>query len=180
MPKKRRRKRLNWFSRLFGFNEDAQTYKETQQLLVVDSDTITSKINNKSYKIGHFATEALGEQRARVMKNEKVQQLVGKAHGLVLKIEIGDVTNFHMMPSNRHATFQVCRSYHIHACATCPRIVSHTCLCNLPEGSNKHAHPGCSATQSLNRCAGGLTIQLPRIRRARCDTGRRHYGLRSR
>ena len=180
MPKKRRRKRLNWFSRLFGFNEDAQSYKQTQQLLVVDGNTITSKINNKSYKIGHFATEALGEQRARVMKNAKVQQLVGKTHGLVLKIEIGDVTKFHMKPSNRHATFQVCQLCHMHACATCRRIVPHTCLCNLPEGSNKNAHPGCSATQSLNRCAGGLTIQLPRIRRSRCDTGRRHYGLRSR
>ena len=112
---------LNWFSRLFGFNEDAQSYKQTQQILVVDGNTITSKINNKSYKIGHFATEALGEQRARVMKNEKVQQLVGKTHGLVLKIEIGDVTKFHMKPSNRHATFQVRRLYHIHACATCPR-----------------------------------------------------------
>ena len=112
MPKKRRRKtrkRLNWFSRLFGFNEDAQTYKETQQLLVVDGDTITSNRNNKSYKIGHFATETLGEQRARVMKNEKVPQLVGKTNGLVLKIEVADVTKLHMKPSNRHATFQVRR-----------------------------------------------------------------------
>ena len=108
MPRKRRkRKKLNWFSRLFGFNEAAKTYEETQQLLVVDGATITSKKNNKSYKIGHFATETLGEQRARVMKKEKVPQIVGKTNGLVLKVEIADVAKLHKDPSNRHATFQV-------------------------------------------------------------------------
>ena len=130
MPKKRRRKRRNWFSLLFGFDENAQTYKEIQQLLVVDGNTLASKRNSKSYKLGHFATESLGEQRARVMENEKVPQLVGQAHGLVLKIAIGDVTKFLMKPSNRHATFQVCYFPGMHK----------KCLCKVTEAQVRHMH----------------------------------------
>ena len=110
MPKKtrvRRKKKLDWFSRLFGFKEAGKTYEETQELLLVKGTTITSKKNNKSYQIGHFVRETLGEQRARVMKNERVPQIVEKKNGLVLDIKVADVTKLHMMPSNRHATFQV-------------------------------------------------------------------------
>lgn len=116
MPKKkragrRRKKKLNWFSRLFGFNEKAQTYKETQDLLLVKGTTITSKKNSKSYQIGEFVRETLGEQRARVMKNEKVEHILRKQNGLVLDVKIADVSKLHIMRSNRHATFQVASQF---------------------------------------------------------------------
>ena len=114
MPQKRRRKQLDWFARLFGFREVAHAYQEVQNLLVVDGTTITSKKNNKSYQIGHFVRETLGEQRARIMKKKELQHVLEKKHGLSLEIKVGDVTKLHMMPSNRHATFQVM----IFTCAT--------------------------------------------------------------
>ena len=135
MPKRcrGRKRRLDWFARLFGFTEAAHTYEEIQNLLVVNGTTITSKKNNKSYQIGNFKREQLGAQRARIMKKKGLQQILGKKHSLTLEIKVGDVGKLHMMPSNRHATFQViCLLAHP---INSPSMLNYDYYCRSPPSS---------------------------------------------
>lgn len=93
----------NWFSRLTGFNEEA--YATTQAQLEVQDNTLRSKVNRRSFGIGHFEMVSLAELRQRV-----AQERLTEAPTQV-GIVTGDVRQMHQMPQYAGALFQVASQF---------------------------------------------------------------------
>ena len=54
---------MNWFERLTGFKE--KSYAETKALLEVRGQRLHSKVNGRSFGIGHLELVSLAELRER-------------------------------------------------------------------------------------------------------------------
>ena len=96
----------DWFETLTGFKERA--YEETRGNLEVVSNTLRSKINNRSYSIGDLETPSLAELRARVGR-----VAAGLAGKLKVATVVGDVSELHRDPANQHALFQVASQFNL-------------------------------------------------------------------
>ena len=81
----------SWFAALFGFAET--DYATAQRGLVVDGDTLRSRANGRSFRIGTFATPSPGELRAR--------QAPPRAEGRVsVRLVFGDVSVLQGLPGS--------------------------------------------------------------------------------
>ena len=98
-----------WFYNLFGFAEQIKEplYDGTKAAFKVDGPVITCSETKRSFLCGRFVRETLGEQRARVLGNQKLQATLGKKRGLTLNVVTGDVSKLHAQMENKNATFQV-------------------------------------------------------------------------
>lgn len=88
---------MRWFEQLFGFAEAG--WASTQSKFDVEGSTLTSRVNGRTFGVGHFETPDLQTLRARA----------GAPQGspTVFHDAIGDVLELHADPSNRDAMFQV-------------------------------------------------------------------------
>jgi hypothetical protein len=93
----------NWFSRLTGFNES--TYEATQAQLEVQDNTLRSKVNGRSFDIGHFEMVSLAELRQRVAQEEVT------AGPTRVRIVTGDVRQMHQRAEYAGALFQVASQF---------------------------------------------------------------------
>jgi hypothetical protein len=91
---------MDWFETLFGFKET--TWDATRAGFAVDDETLASRWNGRSFRIGRFGTPTLGELRA------------GPAATGVLQARhewIDDALALHALPENEGATFQVASQF---------------------------------------------------------------------
>lgn len=93
----------DWFSRLTGFKEE--TYATTREQLQVNGSLLHSKVNGRSFGIGHFEMVSLAELRERVAQEQK------KAAPTQVDVVIGDVRQMHQMPEYAGALFQVASQF---------------------------------------------------------------------
>jgi hypothetical protein len=93
----------NWFNRLTGFNEG--TYATTQRQLDVQGHTLRSKVNGRSFDIGHFEMASLADLRTRVAQGE------GTSGPTRVSIVTGDVRQMHQVPDYEGALFQVASQF---------------------------------------------------------------------
>lgn len=93
----------DWFSRLTGFKEE--TYNSTRAQLEVSGTTLRSKVNGRSFAIGHFKMASLAELRA------KLSQTPGASGATQVRIVTGDVRRMHQAPEYANAVFQVASQF---------------------------------------------------------------------
>ena len=93
----------NWFRRLTGFNEG--TFATTQDQLEVQGDSLRSKVNGRSFGIGHFEMASLADLRTRVAQGE------GASTPTQVSIVTGDVRQMHQLPAYAGALFQVASQF---------------------------------------------------------------------
>ena len=97
-------KGADWFTNLFGFPETGDGVASLLTVEQRDGKTyLTSLANEKSYAVGAFSTPSLGELR----------DTAAAASGgrLTMSTAINDVSVYHALPANRHATFQVASQF---------------------------------------------------------------------
>ena len=97
-----------WYRNLFGFTES--TLEGTRREFTIEEapgDTLLlrSKKNNKAYNVGNFSTPSLGELQARAGS-------LARGRGLIrVTTAVNDVSVYHGLPENKHATFQVASQF---------------------------------------------------------------------
>ena len=96
---------MDWFERLTGFSE--VSYASTVQNLHVDGEYLQSRVNGKSYRIGHLELVSLRTLRGRV------RQSVRPSGGLRVSAVVGDVRRMHQAPENSRALFQVASQFNL-------------------------------------------------------------------
>ena len=99
----------DWFAYLFGFAEHqpgAQPHDTVREHIEVVGETMRSKVNGMEYKIGRFRTPTLQSLR----DDPALAELRGKGR-LTLRMEFGDVSQFHADPANEFATFQAASQF---------------------------------------------------------------------
>lgn len=87
-----------WFQSLFGFAE--ADYEATQGQFDLDGETLTSRVNGRSFGVGSFDTPSVQALRARAAQARPGTLRV--SHDVV-----GDVLELHAQPANAGAMFQV-------------------------------------------------------------------------
>ena len=98
--------RNTWFSALTGFPEG--TWADTRARLQVDGQTLVSRVNGRRYGIGTLETPSLADLRQRVA--DVRAELAGL---LQVSTVAADVTDLHLDPRHRHATFQVASQFNL-------------------------------------------------------------------
>ena len=96
---------MDWFEKLTGFRET--TYEETRAKLLIDGDRLHSKVNGKSYLIGHLEVVSLAQLRQAV-------NLANMASGRSKVSAIaGDVRELHRDATYAGALFQVASQFNL-------------------------------------------------------------------
>ncbi len=95
----------DWFSKLVGFSE--RTPKQVRDSLVVNGETLISKVNGASYTCGHLEIVSLGELRARTGASPD--------HAADIQVAelVGDARQLHADPKNAGAVFQVASQFNL-------------------------------------------------------------------
>ena len=93
-----------WFKKLTGFSEESP--QQIRKNLLLDGDTLTSKITGKSFTCGTLSTPSLGELRQQTQNIELAGQLS------VSEI-IADVQDLHIDTSNADSLFQVASQFNL-------------------------------------------------------------------
>jgi hypothetical protein len=96
----------DWFETLFGFVETSP--EVVRGNIELHGDSLRSKVNGKSYKIGQLTTPSL--QELRIVAKEASVSHQGR---LALANVIGDVRRIHCEPSNSNAIFQVASQFNL-------------------------------------------------------------------
>jgi len=94
---------MDWFARLTGFTEGP--YTTTRRQLQLAGDTLRSKVNGKSYRVGTFELVSLDTLRTRMAAGR------GAEGRLRLRIVTGDVRRMHQAPEYSGALFQVASQF---------------------------------------------------------------------
>ena len=94
-----------WFESLTGFREE--TAKQVRANLVVDGDTMTSKVNGRVMRCGRLDTPTLRELR------ERARDANPPSGALRLSEVVCDVQQFHVNAENAGALFQVASQFNL-------------------------------------------------------------------
>ena len=96
----------NWFEKLFGFIEESPEL--VRENIELHEDSLRSKENGRSYKIGQLTIPSLQELR------KSAEELsVSHEERLTLKNVTGDVRSLHCEPNNANALFQVASQFNL-------------------------------------------------------------------
>ena len=96
---------MDWFEKLTGFREAG--YEETRAKLKVEGRQLKSRVNGKSYSVGHLELMSLLELR------DRVQTSGGLPGRLKPSVVAGDVRQMHRLPENAGALFQVASQFNM-------------------------------------------------------------------
>lgn len=94
-----------WFESLTGFREESP--EQVRANIVVENETMTSRINGREMRSGHLETPTLGDLRARVRKASR------PSGTLRLSEVVCDVQKLHVDPDNAGALFQVASQFNL-------------------------------------------------------------------
>lgn len=96
---------MTWFEELTGFRETSAD--DVRAKLVLDGETLTSRVNGRSFVCGRLETPSLGELRGRVAR-------IAPGPGrLSVREVLADVRELHADPSNAGALFQVASQFNL-------------------------------------------------------------------
>ena len=99
-----------WFESLMGFCEESPD--QVRAHIVVDGETMTSKVNGKTYRCGGLETPTLDELRTRVRQSAAL--VIGRQNGrLRLSETVMDVQELHLDAVNAGALFQVASQFNL-------------------------------------------------------------------
>jgi hypothetical protein len=108
---------MDWFERLTGFREVG--YDETRSQLEVGGSRLRSRVNGKSYGIGHLELVSLQTLRERVRAS-------GRPPGRTrVQVVTGDVRRLHQSPEYAGALFQVASQFNLLE-MTSPKVTRNT------------------------------------------------------
>lgn len=93
-----------WFKTLMGFDEGS--HENVQKNITVEGETLTSKVNGKTYTHGRLELASLEELRSRVSL-EKFSEKIK------ISEVVGNVINFHRDPQNESAVFQAASQFNL-------------------------------------------------------------------
>ena len=141
-----------WFEDLMGFQEESP--EQVRSNIEVSGNTLTSKVNGKSYVYGKLEVPTLAELRVGASKCKLPKG------NLTLKEVVGDVQKLHTDSSNAKALFQAAsqfnllemmnpsvfsrsRSWNIQL-----RLYTRPCLCDCSRGGNDLPKLFCSCKWS--------------------------------
>jgi len=100
-----RRTFMTWFEELTGFREE--TPDQVRENLLVEGESLISKINGKVMVCGQLETPSLAELRERV-------RTIGRSNGkLSVREVVGNVQTLHTDKSNASALFQVASQFNL-------------------------------------------------------------------
>ena len=94
-----------WFRNLTGFNE--QSPDQVRANLELIGNTMTSRVNGRSWNCGLLETPTLAEFRSRALENNV------PSGRLAIREVIGDAKRLHTSPSNAGALFQVASQFNL-------------------------------------------------------------------
>jgi hypothetical protein len=96
---------MSWFEKLVGFQEAG--YEETRDQLVVEGQTLRSRVNGERYGIGQLELISLDALRERA-------KCSGNLFGRIrVSVVTGDVRRLHQSPENTGALFQVASQFNL-------------------------------------------------------------------
>ncbi|MDM7924074.1 MAG: hypothetical protein QUS14_17445 [Pyrinomonadaceae bacterium] len=94
-----------WFEKLTGFGEESG--EQVRENIVLDGETLASRINGRSFRCGRLETPSLAELRERIRSLPRVE---GK---LSVREVVGNVRALHTDASNAGAFFQVASQFNL-------------------------------------------------------------------
>ena len=99
----------DWFAQLFGCKESATLAKSKNDFVIEGPDEkghrrLRSSFNDTSYSVGKFSTPSLQELEAR-----RISQAQSAPISVITATS--DVSEYHAMKENKHATFQVASQF---------------------------------------------------------------------
>ena len=96
---------MAWFEELTGFRE--MSPDQVRKNITVDRETLTSRVNGKTFTCGRLETPSLQELRDHVSSNRP------KAGRLLVREVVGDVADLHADVSNAGGLFQVASQFNL-------------------------------------------------------------------
>jgi hypothetical protein len=96
---------MTWFEALTGFPET--TPDEVRKQLLLDGETLKSRVNGRVMRWGRLETPSLGELR------ERVQSFVRENGKLTVREVVADVRDLHKDQANAGALFQVASQFNL-------------------------------------------------------------------
>ena len=96
---------MSWFQELTGFPEDGNSNIRT--LLVIEGETIKSRVNNRRMICGRLELPSLAELRQNIGEVGAAQRKMSLAHVLA------DVKSLHLDPQNAGAFFQAASQFNL-------------------------------------------------------------------
>jgi len=140
----------SWFEQVFGFAED--DYESAQEKFNYDAVTGTLSVHGadgRSFSAGRFKTPSLDSLRTNIDLKQAAEALGNRP--LLLRQQVGDVSDMHTLEENRYAVFQAASQFNSLEHVSEHGIPEHGITCY---SSDRTQGPACATA-----CAPGTVVR---------------------